>query len=241
MTPAEVEKMMKQTTPRQRLANAMRKAGWNRAVHDDRITGRVYRLASGNHWWDWGTHLTILTGTSFGGNYQEPKPPTWWYVAAPSARMWRTGYPRRRYRIVTDYNEMRRLTEGLDEDGMYNWRAIGYDQNHDLIFGRRYWGGTFHSLDYAEERIVRQYLRTAHRHNWWGLRSWLYAQGLHASVYRRRPFACNQPPPPGAGGYSHWLCTKRRRHAGLHQHNRITWGEIGGFPIGVSSTGDEHQ
>ncbi len=72
-----------------------------------------------------------------------------------------------------------------------------------------------------------------HRIEWFGLRSWLFSQGLHAAVYRKKPFSCGAQPPKGQGGYSHWLCTLRRGHDGMHRFNNYTWGEIGGEPIGT--------
>lgn len=83
-------------------------------------------------------------------------------------------------------------------------------------------------------RILSKWLRRWRRHDWWGVRSWLYAQGLHATVYKRKPLSCGQPPPKGQGGYSHWLCQLRRGHDGLHRFHSYQWGEIGGETIGAT-------
>jgi hypothetical protein len=55
------------------------------------------------------------------------------------------------------------------------------------------------------------------------LRSWLYTQGLHAAVHTKKPFACQAAPPRGSGGYSHWHCGLKRRHAGPHRYNNYEW------------------
>lgn len=222
-------------------ANLMRKWGWNRSHHDNWITGRLYSLATYRRpWWDWGHRLVILVGTSWGGSYQEPKPPTWWYVPGPHKRMARTGYPRRRYEIVTSYDEHKARTVGLTEDQAYEWRAICFGQDGDLQLGRRYWGEPFYGLDYAEQRIVARYLRKWRRKDWWGLRTWLYHQGLYASVHAHKPFSCGQVPPRGSGGYDHWHCRERRGHDGLHRHNNYVWGEIDGEPIGCTLAPAHH-
>lgn len=219
-------------------ARLLRKLGWHRK--HGTIRRRLYDLADDRHpWWDWGNRLMILTGTDFGGNWKEPTPGTWWYVATTPKRMARTGYPRHRYEIVTDYDEFRRRTEGLNEDQLYDWRAVGFSQDGDLTLGRRYWGGDFHGLDYAEQLIVARYLRRWRCRDWWGLRTWLYLQGLHAAVHQRKPFSCHQVPPRGQGGYDHWHCQRRRGHDGLHRYRACVWGDLGGEQLGVTHVPEE--
>lgn len=184
-------------------------------------------------WWDWGHWLMMLTGSYNGGNWSEPEPPTWWYRQVSTKRMRRTGYPRPRFGVVKDYDEYRRLTEGLNEDQLYAWSALAFNQDGELILGKRYWGGTFYGLPRHELRLLRRYLRMARRTDWWGLRSWLYLQGLHAAVYRKRPFTCGEKAPRGQGGYDHWRCELPRRHEGLHRFGNYTFGEVGGEAIGV--------
>jgi hypothetical protein len=219
-------------TLRSRLSRITRRLGWNRAKHDDWITGRVHHLLIDHHpWWDWGHPLMTLVGSSWGGNYQEPKPSTWWYCNAPHVKQRFTGFPRRRLDVVTEYDEFKRRTEGLNEDQLYEWKAINWSQDGELQLGHRYWGGAFYGLDYAEQRLVARYLRRWRRKDWYGFRTWLYQQGLHAAVYQRKPFSCGQPPPKGGRGYPHWLCQERRGHGGLHRFNSHRWGEIDGHLI----------
>lgn len=212
------------------IAKLLRKRGWNRAHGTTRR--RIYDLAVDRRpWWDWGHRLMVITGSDFGGSWDQPNPPTWWYRRSPPKRQWRTGfphYPLSTFEIVTDHAQMRRLTDGLDEDQMYEWQAIGVDQDGDLILGHRYWGGTFYGLRSDETAILRRYLRMWRRLDWYGARSWLYKQGLHAAVHAKRPGACNAVPPEGSGGYSHWHCELDRRHDGMHQFRAYRWGLVGG-------------
>lgn len=206
------------------LAKLMRRWGWNFA--HGTVRHRVWDLITCNHrWYDWGHRVMILTGSDFGGNWSEPSPPTWWYRPGTPLRMWRTGYPRARLHVVRDYTTFMAETEGLDvgSDEHYSWRAIGTGQDNDLHLGRMYWGGTFYGLGYAELRVLTRWLIRWQFINWFGVRSWLYSQGLNAAVYQRTPFGCNQAPPKGSGGYSHWLCQNRNRHSGPHRFRNYEW------------------
>jgi hypothetical protein len=58
---------------------------------------------------------------------------------------------------------------------------------------------------------------------WLGARSWLYYKALHAAVNKKKPFSCQVTPAPGSGGYSHWHCQLRKRHAGPHRYVNYTW------------------
>jgi len=213
------------------------KMGWHKSKHDNRITGRIHHLLLRNNrrWWDWGHSVMILVGTCRGGNYDAPSPPTWWYRLGPPKPMWRTKWPRHplsTFQVVTDYEEFHRLTEGLNEDQMYEWQAICVDQDDELQLGHRYWGGNFYGLRKWDVALLRRYLRMCRRHDWFGLRSWLYGQALHAAVHQRKPFTCQATPPRNSGGYDHWHCTLRRRHDGMHRFNNYMWGEVGGEEIG---------
>lgn len=213
---------------RKRLANVMRRMGWSYDVPRNGLRHRLYCLAMERHpWWDWGHRLMILVGDDHCGNWSEPTPPTWWYRRTGTKRMWRTGYPRRVFTIVTDYDEFRALTDGLNDDEMYEWKALGTNQDGEIHLGHQYWGKSFYGIPKDEQRIVRRYLIRAHRHDWYGARSWLYSQALNAAVYQRKPGACHQPPPRDSGGYNHWLCQEKRRHAGPHRFNAYVWDETG--------------
>lgn len=177
----------------------------------------------------------IVVGQNIGGNWSEPEPPTWHYKPGTPKRMVRTGYPRhtpRTYELIRgDYDEFRRRYDGLSEDEQYQWRAICANQDGDLHLGRQYWGGRYYGLSKPETALLLRWLVRWRIRDWFGLRSWLFSQALHAAVYRRKPGSCAVPPPKGSGGYDHWLCDRPRRHDGLHRFRNYTWGEIDGHPI----------
>lgn len=219
----------KMAKPKKRLVRdvmvrLMRKRGWGHKTPRDGVRRRLYSLAIERHqWWDWGHRLMILTGSDMGGNWDEPEPPMWWYRPIGNKHMWRTRYPRTVYGVVDSYDEFRTLTDGLNEDEMYRWKAMGFGQDGELHLGHRYWGKEFYGLDHQETRLLRRYLRMCHRHNWWGARPWLYSQGLHAAVHRKKPRTCQVTPPRGSGGYDHWHCDQKRRHKGDHRYQNYTW------------------
>ena len=210
-----------------RSARLARKLGWNR-IHSNGLRSRIWSLTTcADPWWQWGHRVMILTCSDFGGNWDEPTPETWWYRRSETKRMWRTGYPRlKSFEIIKgDHAELNRRLDGLNEDQRYEWQAICVNGDNELILGHRYWGGSFYGMRSDEVRLLRRYLRMWHRHNWFGLRSWLYSQGLHQAVTGHRPFSCAITPPKGTGGYSHWHCQLDRKHDGPHQFNNYTWDE----------------
>lgn len=209
-----------------RRAKLLRRWGWNYTNKRNGIRKRIYDLAAcGMPWYDWGHRLMIVVGDDFGGNWSEPEPATWYYREGTAKRMWRTNYPQSTYEVLKTYDEYRAAVEGLDEhsDAFMEWKAICTNQDGDLHLGRQYWGGSFYGLRRREQRLLAQWLRAAHRHNWWGLRSWVYSQALHAAVHTRKPFACQEVPERGTGGYSHWHCSLRRRHGGVHRFRSMAW------------------
>ena len=220
---------------RDRVVRHLRKRGWSSGDNHGKWRNRVVDLLNDrHHWWDWGHPLMTLTGSDFGGSWAEPEPPTWWYRLGPPKHMWRTHYPRHplsTFEIVTDYDEFKRRTEGLNEDEMYEWKAIAVNQDGELILGHRYWGGAFYGMSKAETALLRRYLRIWHRQDWFGLRSWLYSQGLHAAVHAKKPRTCQAVPPKGSGGYSHWYCRLPRNHGGVHRFRNYVWGDVGGEAI----------
>jgi hypothetical protein len=212
---------------RDTLARLMRKRGWGHKTPQNGLRRRLYSLTIERHqWWDWGHRLMILTGSDWGGNWGSPEPPTWWYRQVRDRRMWRTGYPTRPvFQLVKDYDLFGALTEGLNEDGMYPWRALCvHEDGHEMILGHAYWGNWhFSGITKGETKLIGRYMRMWRRYDWWGLRSWLYCQGLDAAVHQRKPRACNVTPPAGTGGYDHWHCDQKRRHKGDHRFRNYTW------------------
>ena len=199
---------------------------WQR-LPDNSIRHRLHHVISERApWWAWGGRVMALTGSNFGGNYQAPTPPTWWYRLDTPKRMWFTGYPIHplsTFEIITDYSTFSARTKGLNEDQMYEWKAIGTDQDGELHLGHRYWGGTFYGLSHYEVALLRRYLRMWRRLDWYGARSWLFSQGLHNAVHRKKPFSCKQVPAKGSGGYDHWHCTLKKGHACPHRFQSMQW------------------
>lgn len=216
---------------KQRVADWMRKGdgrikrkSWAYETPRNGMRRRLYELAIAHHvWWDWGHRVLILIASDSGGSRLEVEYPTWWYRRVPAKPMRRTGYPRSRFEVITDYTAFRARTEGLNEDDMYKWQALAVDSDDQLILGHRYWGGQFFGLRYDEWPLLRRYLRMCRRQDWWGLRSWLCAQALHASVHKRKPRTCQQVPPRNSNGYSHWHCMEKRGHSGQHRFHEYTW------------------
>lgn len=230
--PAQIADTVRASMPpkrpvRDRLVTVMRRRGWNYRTPDDGIRHRVWALTSERRpWWDWGHRLMVLVGSNDCGNWGEPGPKTWWYRLGPPKRMARTKYPRHplsTFEVVTDYDEFQARTKGLNEDQMYEWKAICRNQDGDLKLGHSYWGKEFYGLPECEVALLRRYLRRWHRLNWFGLRSWLYHQALHAAVHQKVPRTCQVTPPPGSGGYSHWYCDQKRKHDGPHKYRNYQW------------------
>lgn len=192
---------------------------------------RLAEVVRQRPWWDWGHLLMALVGQDDCGNWSEPEPPTWYYRLGQGRRMWRTGYPihpLRTIEVIKDYTTFRERTDGLNEDEMYEWKAICANQDGQLVLGKQYWGGGFYGLTRWEARLLAKYLRHWRRLDWWGARAWLYSQGLHAAVHQRKPLTCQAVPPKGSGGYSHWYCDQKRRHDGPHRFRNYVWWDTGG-------------
>lgn len=223
------DQVQKSSTQKLHLWRLTTKLGWYKTEYDNKIRGRIHHIFLRNHghpWYDWGHRVMILVGTCIAGNYNDPTPPTWWYKHGPPKSMFRTKYPRHplsTYQIVTTYDEFRKLTTGLNDDELYEWHAIGINCDDELQLGHQYWGGTFYGLQECDVALLRRYLRMWNRMNWFGLRSWIYDQALHACVHVKKPFSCKQLPPKDSGGYDHWYCQRSRRHHGMHRYNSYLW------------------
>lgn len=211
------------------FAMVLYRLGWCTKVPQNSLRKRIHAIVSDRHrWWDWGHPLMVLVGHNIGGNWDEYEPPTWFYrFGAPGLQRY-TKFPThglKTIEIVKDYKTFRALTEGFNEDQMYEWKAIGTNQDRDLHLGHQFWGGTFYDLNYWEMKLVRKYLNQWRRHDWYGLRSWLYKQALHNAVDGHNPFSCGFVPPRGSGGYSHWHCQLKRKHNGKHRFGNYIYGE----------------
>jgi hypothetical protein len=227
-------------TIRRRIAQRLRERGAWRHAYRSPWRYRTLALLNARHpWWDWGHWLMILVGQDQGGNWSQYEPPPWFYRLGEPKRMWRTGYPRHTLSTLEvhkkkpgDYSFMEYHRQ-LSEDEQYKWQAIAVNED-ELVLGHRYWGKTFYGMNHWEVPLLRKYLRMWRRNDWYGLRSWLFAQALHAAVYQRKPGTCQEAPPKGSGGYSHWLCQEKRKHDGLHRYGNCVWGDIAGEQMRVT-------
>lgn len=211
---------------KQKLIRLLVKCNWGLADNNS-IRYRILSLLRDRHvWYDWAHPLMIIVGDNISGNWSEPEMETWYYrQVTPSKRMWRTNYPTRTLQVVKNYREFMELTEGLDyeSDEHYEWKAICLNQDMDLHLGRQYWGGRYFGLNYAEQKLLLKWLRAARRHDWYGLRSYLYTQALYSAVNLKKPFSCQKAPAPHTGGYSHWFCTEKKNHKGPHRFASMMW------------------
>lgn len=226
------------TKLRFRLGRFLYKRGWTRGEKYDTWRKRVYDLLTDRHpWYDWGHRLMTVVGQDFGGNWSEPSPPTWYYRLGTPKRMRFTGYPIHplsTIEVLTSYDEFTARTTGLNEDEMYEWKAICVNQDGDLHLGHQYWGKSFYGLNHWEMPLLARYLRMWRRHDWWGARSWLYKVALNSAVDHKAPFKCNATPSKGSGGYSHWHCSEKRKHKGLHRVGAYVWGDMDGESMPVT-------
>lgn len=167
----------------------------------------VTAFASRYRWYDWGHRVMVLVGRWDGtGTYNVPRGRDLWY--------WEDG----KLRTTYDYAEVRAHPER-------EWKIFDV-QNEGFEVKLGYWGDriAFYGFDRAELRLFRRwdFWECRARGEWFGLRRWLYYRALHHAVHLKRPFACNQIPGAGTGGYSHWHCQERGRHT-THRFNNYTW------------------
>lgn len=212
-------------TPPRRLARWLQmNRGWRLSNGWRR---RILDLLNHRHpWWDWGHRVMVLVGKDDGGNWGEPEPPTWFYRLGAGSRMRFTGYPVHplsTIEVIKDYATFHEHTKGLNEDELYEWKAICVNQDGELQLGKQFWGGTFFGLNRWETRLLAKYLRRWRRLDWWGARTWLYLAALQSAVNQRKPFSCQATPARDSNGYNHWHCELPKRHAPPHRYHAVVW------------------
>lgn len=182
-------------------------------------------LAPDRPWWDWGHRVMALTGRDDSGSWGVPRPRDLWFRKV-NGRMQTTRH----------YADVR---ANPSED----WRIFdSQNDGFEIIIG--WWphpahgrGGQIHrdGLDgRAEIELFRRWFFTEWAvSEWFGLRRWAYYKGLHAAVNQRIPFTCQVTPPRESGGYDHWHCQERKRHAGPHRFRNYTWdgGQVEYAPV----------
>ena len=208
--------------------------GWTRSAMDDTLRSRIAHAAGDwKQWWDWGRPVMWLVGRCDAGNAGVPRGrDLWWipteYVEGPAASLVADLDQRAGCYITTDYATVRAT------GGDINWRV--YDLQEDgrvvkvaLWPNRPEHRAQLQPLPWQELNVnlflwwyVVQHKGKA---QWFGLRRWAYYRALHAAVHQKIPFTCQVVPPRDSGGYSHWYCQLKRKHAGAHRFQNYVWGD----------------
>ncbi len=226
-----------------RVRRAMQKRGWMESRFDGTMRSRVARAAGDwYHWWDWGRPVMWMVGRYDTGSAGAPRGrDLWWiptgYVEGPLAGSLVADCEQRfGCYITTDYRVVRSSAAEIDWR-IYDLQDDGRTVKVGLWPNRPDHGGRMQPLPWQELKVdlflwwyVWQHKGVA---QWFGLRRWVYYKALHAAVSRKRPFTCQQVPPPNSGGYSHWHCELKRKHTGDHRYRGYTWstGRVQHSPI----------
>lgn len=226
-------------TLRRRAARWMHDRGWTDTDMDNTLRSRTARaVAERGPWYDWGHPAMSLVGRYDSGNAGAPRGrDLWWvpteYVEGPFAQAHVAGLEVRHGCYVTsNYSDI--MHSGPDVD----WRIFDLqDDGHTVKIGL--WpnlpehDGRIQPLPWQELkprtslRLFLEWYLVDHKvkAQWLGLRSWIYWKALHAAVAQRKPFSCATVPEPRSGGYSHWHCQLKKRHAGAHRYRNYVWSD----------------
>jgi hypothetical protein len=215
---------------RQKIARWMRD---HDAGREGTVLHRVHDLlAYRRPWYDWGHPLMILVGRYDAGTWGVPRVRDLWFRRERDGRLVAT----------RDYTQVRGNNDG-------EWRIFdGRNDGHEIVIG--YWpgpgvGGSISRSGIDGRDEIRLFTRWLIwdgwvKAEWFGLRRWLYYRGLHNAVEPYIPFTCRIAPPPGSGGYKHWHCRLRPRHAGDHRYVNYTWPRRPGERVKYDPKPKEH-
>lgn len=220
-------------TLRRRLWRAMYDAGWNR--HEGTVRHRLTEVVGDRRpWYDWGHPLMSLVGRYRCGNTEFPRgEDLWWipteYVEGPAAS-WLADFEQRNGCYITWSFKDVQATRDVP------WRIFDLqDDGHTIVIGlyphlpehdgRIQPLPVWSSMNAEQMRLFLWWFLVKHKGQaqWLGARTWLYGKALHAAVAQKIPFTCQITPAKGSGGYGHWHCQLRRRHAGAHRFRNYTW------------------
>lgn len=206
--------MDRPTLPRKIERYLTVKRRWYYDTPEGGVRSRVVSLLrERSPWWDWGHRVMILVGRAWCGSYDIPQPPTIWYRFVGPKKL----------EVVRSYDEYRRRIESAEDD----WKFMSVRDDGFVFTTGYYQSEGFYGLSRVEVRLLLRYLFRWALTEWFGLRRWLYYKALHSAVHQRKPFSCQAIPSKDSGGYGHWHCQEKRRHAGPHRFNGVRWDENG--------------
>lgn len=220
-----------------RVWSALYDQGWTHSRYDDTLRSRVtHAVGDWRQWYDWGHAVMWLTGRYDGGSAGVPRGRDMWWIPvdyvegaheqllAAVCEVKYGCYITRDFSLVRQTMSVDWRIFDLQDDGrtvkiaLYPCRP-----EHD---GRLQPLPSWHGLGADKEmRLLLWWYLVQHKAKaqWFGLRPWAYYKALHAAVAGKVPFTCQQIPPKGSGGYSHWHCRRPKRHRGPHRFNNYQW------------------
>jgi hypothetical protein len=216
-----------------RVWRVMYDRGWTKTDMDDTLRSRiVHAVGEWRQWHEWGGPVMWLVGRYDTGSAGVPRGrDLWWipteYVEGIENSLVADLEQRFGCYVTTRYADVLATTIGIDWR-IYDLQDEGRTVKVALYPNRPEHDGRLQPLPWQDMKVdlflwwyVWQHKGKA---QWFGLRRWVYYKALHASVNRKIPFTCQQVPPPNLGGYSHWHCELKRKHAGDHRFRAYTWG-----------------
>ena len=210
----------------------MQDRGWMMSALDDTMRSRVARaFGDWYHWWDWGKPVMWLVGRYDSGSAGVPRGrDLWWipteYVEGLALNLVADCEQRFGCYITTDYATVRGTGGDIDWR-IYDLQDEGRTVKVGLWPNRPEHKGHIQPLPWQELKVdlfLWWYLwEHKGKAQWFGLRYWVYYKALHATVHQKIPFTCQVTPDRDSGGYTHWHCDQKRRHAGPHRYRNYIW------------------
>lgn len=216
-----------------RARHAMQQRGWMMSAFDDTPRSRIaHAMGDWRSWYDWGHPVMWLVGRYDSGSAGVPRGRDLWWIPTEYVE------DRLALSLVADFEQRfgcyitTRYTDVRATGAEIDWRV--YDLQDDgrtvkvaLWPNQPEHDGREQPLPWRELKVdlflwwyVWQHKGKA---QWFGIRPWIYYKALHVAVQRKVPFTCQVTPEKGSGGYSHWHCNLKRRHAGPHRYNNYIW------------------
>lgn len=237
------------TTATKRAWRVMYDQGWTKSSMDDTIRSRIaHAFGDWKHWYDWGNPVMWLVGRYDTGSAGTPRGRDLWWIPTEYVEdrlaLSLVADCEQRYGcyITTEYTVVRSSAAEIDWR-IYDLQDEGRTVKVGLWPNQPEHKGRMQPLPWQELKVdlFMWWFLWEHKAKaqWLGLRHWMYYKALHAAVHQKVPFTCQQIPPKNSGGYSHWYCERKRKHAGEHRYRAYTWptgGDVNPAAVGVSGT-----